>query len=419
MYELKQKNNKILSVCCGGIVNQAVIVNITALLYVAFMQLYQFSFIQMAILTAVGFLSQLCADVILLAIIDKMNKLKMAKLACICSGVGLLFYGCIPLLFNGVGIYIGIVFATIIFAFSGGFLEIILSSIADKINTTFGGVCLLHTVYAWAFAALSLLFLVYYILFGFVNWNYILFVLAIVPLVIFCLLNSIKENIHMPLPTLQYDDVAKKEENAFKKPALIGEEKGKYRVWKLCFYALAFFAVFFGYGAEIIVSQWVSIFASLVLQNDIFSMIGPMFFAICLGIGGIIYMLFLQKKQRISLTFYLLACGAATVFFVLAAVLQIAWLALLFLILSGLFVGILSPSAVTYASKSGLFLGSWLFALLAISQDLSATILPAVFGVVATDSMRLALLLSAPLPLLAGGMLLCLSLYKKRKSLRK
>ena len=412
MCELKNRNNKILSVCCGGIVNQAIIVNITALMYVAFMKLYNFSYIQMAMLTAVGFLAQLGADILLLRIIDKINKIKMAKLACICSGIGLIFYGCIPLIFHGTGIYIGILFATMVFAFSGGFLEIILSSIADNISTTFGGVCLLHTVYAWSFAALSILFFAYFFLFDFVYWNYILFFLAVVPFVIFFLLDGIKAGDMLPNIEKQQNQQENIELDLVENFKITKPKSSKF--YFISFYVLAFLAVFFGYGAEIIVSQWVSIFTSLLLQNEHLSMIGPIFFAICLGIGGLIYIFILQKKQKISLSFFLIACVCASLLFLLAGILKTAWLALVCLVCSGLFVGILSPSAITYASKSSIFLGGWLFALLAISQDLSATILPALFGIVATQSIHQALFISAPLPLLAGIMLIALKTKKRR-----
>ncbi len=413
MCELKNRNNKILSVCCGGIVNQAIIVNITALMYVAFMQLYNFSYIQMAMLTAVGFLAQLGADILLLAIIDKIDKNKMAKLSCICSGIGLIFYGCIPLIFHGIGIYIGILFATMIFAFSGGFLEIILSSIADNISTTFGGICLLHTVYAWSFAGLSILFLGYFYLFDFINWNYILFLLAVVPFVIFFLLDTIKEDNIMS--TVKQTEVQQMDIDFDSMENIVTNRQKNSKLYLLSFYILAFLAVFFGYGAEIIVSQWVSIYTSILLQNELLSMIGPIFFAICLGIGGLLYISILQKKQKIPLSFFLIACVCASLLFFLAGIIPIAWLALLCLISSGLFVGILSPSAITYASKSKIFLGGWLFALLAISQDVSATILPALFSIVATQSIYQALFISAPIPLFAGILFTILKARKKNK----
>ena len=68
-------------VCCAGVVNQAIVINVTALLFLPFARLYGFTYAQLGLLTAVGFLAQLCADLTLMLLIDRIPAKTLALIA--------------------------------------------------------------------------------------------------------------------------------------------------------------------------------------------------------------------------------------------------------------------------------------------------------------------------------------------------
>ena len=66
-------------VCRAGVVNQAIIANVTAILFVPFASLYGFTYVQLGILAAAGFCAQLAADTFLLFFIDRLSSKKKAR----------------------------------------------------------------------------------------------------------------------------------------------------------------------------------------------------------------------------------------------------------------------------------------------------------------------------------------------------
>ena len=180
----KGKFSRTARACYAGIVNQAIITNVTALLFVSFIELYNFSYIKLGMLTAVNFAAQMCADFLLIFLIDRVSFRKLAVFSCTLSFAGLLFYGCVPFLFSEKGLFTGIVCATTVFAFAGGMSEVVLSNIADNIPRLENSVsiCLLKTVYAWAQVGLVAVCAVFLTVFGSESWNYLMFGFALIPL---------------------------------------------------------------------------------------------------------------------------------------------------------------------------------------------------------------------------------------------
>ncbi len=69
----------------------------------------------------------------------------------------------------------------------------------------------------------------------------------------------------------------------------------------------------------------------------------------------------------------------------------------------GLFVGVLSPGAMTAAGEALPHAGGWVLASLAVAQDVGAAVLPAAAGAVSdVSSLQTAFLVSAAVPLLAA-----------------
>ncbi len=377
-------------VCHAGVVNQAIITNVTAILFVPFMRLYNFTYVQLGLLTAAGFAAQLCADLVLMFLIDRFPPRSLAAIAAALSCSGLLFYGLLPYLCGGF-VYFPIMAATVLFAFAGGMLEVVLSNAAEALpKAEGGGLCLLHTVYAWAQVGLALFLLGFFAVFGTKAWNAAVLILAAVPAFVLLLLARA--------------DLPKTEKQVSVRSAFHP------------FYLFAVMAVFFGYGAEVVMNQWISSFAASTFGAETGAAVGCALFAACLGGGGTLYVFAERRKNKPPILLLLGAALAACAMYLLAALVSVPLLGLVFAILCGAFVGVLSPGAM---SAAGDFLpksGGWMLASLALSQDVGAAVLPALSGAITqARSMRAAFLVLSAVPL-AAAVCLFVMLKMRRKA---
>ena len=372
-------------VCRAGVVNQAVIANVTAVLFVPFARLYGFTYVQLGILAAAGFCAQLAADTFLLFFIDRLSSKKLAACAAFLSCAGLVFYGTLPYFCDE--LFFGILAATAVFAFAGGMLEVVLSNAAECALSESGGLCLQRTMYAWAQVGLALFLFAFFALFGAHRWNVAVLLLAAVPaFVLVCL----------PAAQLPKGECLAPRRTAFRP-----------------FYLFALAAVFFGCGAEVAVNQYVSSFAQELFGQEWGALLGFALFAVCLGVGGTCFVL-LKKRGApfcILLLSALLACGCC-----LAAALAPAPFALAAAVACGLFVGVLSPGAMSAAGKFLPQTGGWLLASLALAQDVGGAALPAVMGAAAEGGgIRAAFLLLSAAPFLAAACLFLMDVIQKRE----
>ncbi len=379
-----------LRACCAGIVNQAVIANVTAILFVPLMRLYGFTYLQLGLLTAIGFAAQLSADLILLFFIDRAPRRALAVFACALSGAGLLLYGAVPILFAGGGaVYAGIAASTAVFAFAGGMLEVILSNVADSLPARTGELCLLHTVYAWAQVVLSLCLLLFLQVCGSEHWNVALFACALVPLcaLVFLLFCRFPET----------------------------RPRERVRASVRPFYLLALFAVFFGYGAEVVMNQWVSAFAADVFAFEGGSTLGCALFALCLGAGGAVYVALSRRRGNVPPALLAAAALFAAAAYLAAGLLRLPAAAFAAAVVCGLFAGVLSPGAMTAATDALPHAGGWMLASFAVAQDISAAALPAAAGALSDAfSLRAAFLVSAAIPLFAALFLWAMHRSRRR-----
>lgn len=377
----KRDSKRTFRACVAGIANQAVVVNVTALLFAPFMRLYGFTYVQLGLLTAAGFLAQMAADISLVFLIDRVSRKKIALFAAALSAAGLLFYGCTPWLFSAGGKYGGILAATVLFAFAGGLLEIVLTGVADSLPQAEGrgGICLLHTAYAWAQVALSLALLAFVAVFGAEKWNFAVLASALVPLAALLLLARAQ------FPPRR----ARAPVKATFKP----------------FYLFAALAVFFGYGTEIVMNQWISSFASETF-GEAGGMLGCAAFAVCLGVGGAVYVSAERRAGRIPLLLLCVSALLAAATYILAALVPSDLPALAFAALCGVFTGMLSPGAMSAASDFLPRSGGWMLASLAVAQDIGAAALPAAAGALSQGgSVRSAFFAMSAAPLVAAAAL--------------
>ena len=227
---------RLTTLCCiVGTFVQAIIANLTAILFVPMMGLYGFNFIHLGILVGVNFGAQVTADILLSGTIDKKGFRFFVLPACLLAFFGLVFFAAAPLLFPG-HIFVGLLLATVVFAFSSGMLEVLLSPIIDAIPGGDKGpaMSLMHSFYAWGQVITIILTTLFVYAAGRENWQIITLLWAAVPLTCFFMF------LRAPFPQGTPPE----------------ERQGMRQLLFHPFYLLALGAIFCGAGTEIVLNQW-------------------------------------------------------------------------------------------------------------------------------------------------------------------
>jgi len=351
--------------CFTGIFNQAIISNLTAILFVPMMNLYGFSYIHLGILVGINFTTQVASDLILSGLIDRVGFRKLALPACLGSFLGLLLFASSPWIFDSV--FTGIVISTVIFSASAGMLEVLLSPIVDAIPNHHKGTSMsfLHSFFAWGQVATIIITSLFLFFFGSKNWQVIVLFWAIVPLVNFFMF------LRSPFPDNAPESHRKTLRELLKKP----------------FFIFIFFAIFFGAATELIMSQFASSFmekAMLLpkLTGDIAGVAG---FAVMLGVGRV---LFARRAHSMSIHTALVYTSAlAVICYAVVALSPFTWLTVLACVLTGLAASMLWPGTLIIAGDHYPMAGAWIFALLAASGDIGAAFGPWITSLVIENSL--------------------------------
>lgn len=408
---------RLTTICCFvGIFVQAIVSNLTAILFLPMMNLYGFTYIHLGILVGVNFATQVAADIVLSGAIDKRGFRFFVLPTCLLSFAGLLLFAATPLLFPG-HVFAGILAATVIFAFSSGMLEVILSPIIDAIPGDDKGpaMSLMHSFYAWGQAATIIVTTLFIFLFGGARWPIVVLLWAIVPLTAFFLF------LRAPFPP--------------NKPA--EHRQGMRALLLRPFYLIALAAIFCGAAAEVVLNQWSSTYMEKGLgmpkvAGDLLGMCG---YAVMLGLGRVIYGL---RGSRLNMNRVLMGGSLlALVCYLIVSFSPFSALNIVACALCGFGTSLLWPGTLVLSSEHYPMAGAWLFAVLAAAGDIGAAFGSWLAGAVADGAsgsplsqslasllridgsqadLRIAILVCAVFPLLA---FLChLGLTKLRSSPR-
>lgn len=344
-------NYKLVTISCFiGIFVQAIMTNITAILFIPLMSLYGLSFIHLGILVGINFTTQVGVDIIFSGLIDKIEFKKLILPANILSFIGLLLFALTPFIFKN--IFIGIVISTIIFSGASGLLEILLSPIINAIPNKNKGpiMSLMHSFYAWGQVATIIVTTLFIYTFGRNYWQIIVFIWALAPLINFFMFLKAKF------------------------PASVPEES-RQNIKDLIlnpFCLLAFGAIFCGAATEIIMNQWSSTFMEKALlfpkiTGDLLGMCG---FAVMMGIARTLYGIY---GEKININNVLVKSSIlATVCYIIVALSPSNVISLAACTICGLFASLLWPGTLITTSKKFPLAGAWIFALLAAAGDVGA-----------------------------------------------
>lgn len=363
MQRLKSYNSTFVS-CCVSSVIQAIGVNLTPLLFVSFQNEFSISLSKLTLLITITFTVQLLMDALSVKFIDKIGYRSAMVTAHVSIVIGLIFLGTLPYALSSP--YAGLLIGTIVVSIGCGILEVVSSPIVEAIpDKGQGKISLLHSCYCFGYVFVVLASVIYLYCFGRENWRYLLIALAVIPLI-----NGIFF-IFVPCTTLD-------------------EQRGQSHSLKELFtnkflYLFAILIICAG-ASEQAMSQWISYFAEkgLGLQKTTGDLVGPLSFALLMGLGRLIYGLF-GKKLSIKKT--LPWAGAACIITYLIAILSPnAIMSLIACAVTGLAVSVMWPSTLDIAAKNIIRGGTAMFALLALGGDIGCTIGPSLVGYISAAS---------------------------------
>ncbi len=373
---------------CFGYITQAIINNFAPLLFITFHNGYNISFDKIALLVAINFCVQLCADAVTMFFADKIGYKASIVMAHLFAAVGLLSLGVLPNLFADP--YIGLVLAVVIYAIGGGIIEVLVSPIVEACpnDNKSGVMSLLHSFYCWGSVAVILASTLFFVLFGIGNWPVLAGIWAVLPL-----LNALYFT-QVPVYQLNEDVPSLPLKKLFSKKM---------------FWIYVLLMVCAG-ASELAMSQWASAFAEsgLNISKTAGDLAGPCMFAILMGSARVFYS---KYSQKINLQKYLTGCAVlAVVGYLMASLSPLPVISLVGCGIVGLAVGIMWPGTFSMAAADIPRGGTALFALLALAGDLGCASGPAVVGLLSGffgDNLKIGLLGAIGFPaLLIVGMLL-------------
>lgn len=352
------KSEKLLKYACyASGMTMSVTGNLPPLLFITFHNLYNISYSLLGTLIVINFITQLSVDLIFSFFSHKFNIPKTVKVMPVITIAGLTVFALAPLFKN---VYLGLVLGTVIFSLSAGLGEVLVSPVFATMPAKEPDreMSKLHSCYAWGTVAVIILATLFLFAFGSENWQYLVLLSLILPIVSTLLFAFSK------VPQLE---TPKKMSSAF------NFLKDKF-LW------LSFFAIFMGGAAECNMAQWASGYLEQALNipkiwGDIF---GAALFAFFLGLGRTLYGKFGKNIEK------LLFFGAigASLCYLTAAVVPFPIIGLFACAFTGFCTSMLWPGNLVIAEKRFPQGGVFIFALMAAGGDLGASVAPQLVGII-------------------------------------
>ena len=389
--------NRTIRACFIGSSVQSVVINFAPLLYLTFHNSYQIPLSRITLLVTVNFLLQLCVDAASMGFIDKIGYRAGAVLAHAFSAAGLILMALLPDAMPDP--YTGLLIATVVYSIGSGLLEVLISPIMEACPTKSKdrAMSLMHSFYCWGHVACVLISTLFFTIFGVQNWKIMTLIWACVPLV------NMINFARVPIATLLKEG-----------------EKGMsvMELAKNKLFWLMLLVMVCGGASEQSVSQWASALAEsgLGVSKTLGDLMGPMFFAITMGIARVFYS---KAEGKISLERFMMACGVLCIFaYLLVALSPWPVLGLIGCGICGFSVGLFWPGTLSLASATLPRGGTIMFCLLALAGDLGCSAGPTVAGMVSSafgDNLQMGILFAIAFPLvLIFGLLVQKRMVKQK-----
>ena len=378
----KQKNyKKTLIACYLGFVTQAISANFAPLLFLTFKNNYGITLEKIAMIPLVFYLTQIIVDFAATKFADKIGYRSCVVASQVLSAVGLVLMAVLPDILPSP--FIGILIAVVLYAIGSGLIEVLVSPIVEAcpFENKDGVMSLLHSFYCWGAMGVILGSTLFFGFFGVEKWKILTFIWAIVPLY------NTFNFINCPIERLVEDG----------KSMSIGQ------LLKTPVFALLIMLMICSGASEATMAQWASAFteSAIGVSKTVGDLAGPCMFAMFMGISRMLYGNF---SEKFDLTKVMLACGImCTGCYLLASLSTLPILGLAGCALCGLAVGIMWPGSISISSQNCPRGGTAMFAFLALSGDLGATVSPTMvgsFSEMAGGNLKIGLLVATIFPII-------------------
>lgn len=362
---MRKNYTRLKAACYATNLSMSVVGNISPVLFLTFNDSYNISFTLLGFLVLINFVTQLLIDLVFSFFSHKFNIPLTVRVTPVIAFCGLIFYACAPLLFPD-NVYLGLALGTVVFAASGGLVEVLVSPVIAAIPAKDPDreMSKLHSVYAWGVVGFIIISTLFLFAFGGKAWQVLALVFSVVPLTAAVLFFGCE------IPEMKTEE---------KTSGVLKQLKNK-TLW------MCVFAIFFGGAAECTMSQWSSGYLEQALGipkvwGDIF---GVAMFALFLGLGRTLYA---KYGRNIGKVLFLGGLGAVLCYLT-AAVSPIPIVGLVACALTGFCTAMLWPGNLIVSSDRFPEGGVFIFAMMAAGGDLGASVGPQLVGLV-TDTVML------------------------------
>ena len=355
----------ILRACYGGMFVQAMLVNLSPLLFITLQGQFGLSFEQVGRLVLVNFASQLLTDVVATGIVDRVGARSIAIAGNVMAVLGLWTFALAP--FRMADPYLGLMLGTVVFSIGSGLLEVIVSPIVERTPSERKAAVMqmLHAYYPIGKVTVTIVTGLLLFAFGTERWPTLLLAWSALPLA-----NA------LAFATLQL-------------PPMF-EAGRRTRVRDLLrtratWFAIA--AIALAGATEVSLAQWASAFAERGLGVDKLTadLLGLGSFGVGMLIGRVWFGLRGADADLLPLMRRgALVSAAAALAMAFAGA---AWVSLLATAVAGLATSLLWPGVVSLTAARFPLAGASLFALLAAGGHGGAGLMPWTVGV-AADQVR-------------------------------
>ncbi len=358
------KNNRYgltVCACCLGYLLQAVVVNVSPLLFITLKEQFMLTYSQLGLLVLTNFVAQFCCDLFFGSILDRCRFRTLAKASAVIAGLGLILFATAPILLPE-NPYPGFLAATLLFAGSGGLLEVLLSPIINAIplpqEKKAPLLSFVHAAYSWGQVVVVLFTTAFLFFFGTKVWQWIMLFWCLPAASVFVLF------IKAPLAEGVPQEKQQSLKSILKNPAFL----------------LFMILMLSGGAGELIISQWASSFLEkgLSIPKAVGDIAGVCTFAAAMGIGRLAYGKFGAKIniKKIMTIGLLILFGC----YLCSALAPGSIIPLLAIFISGFGVSLIWPGTLSLAAETFPLAGSWIFALLAAGGDMGASFGPWLCG---------------------------------------
>jgi fucose permease len=349
-----------LTACYIGYIVQAIVNTLSPLLFIIFNEQLGLSLTEISILITVNFIVQISMDFASTFFVNVLGYRKSVVIAELLATVGLISMSLFTVFVPNK--FVALLASTILMSMGGGIIEVVVSPIVEAIpgDQKASAMSILHSFYCWGQLAVVLLTTLFLAVFGMGAWIALPILYATVPAIGALMFTSVPVN---------------QLESGGEKPSF------KSLIKQRGFWLMVVIMICAG-ASEVSMAQWGSLFAEVTLgiPKALGDLLGPSVFAICMGLGRVI---FGRVADKIRLERWLCASFAlCIVAYLVTTLFNIPLIASIGFALSGISVAILWPGTYSLGAKEIPTGGTLIFALFALSGDIGCTLGPDLVGIV-------------------------------------